>query len=76
MAWLSALFKGLLEWLSAEIKKDTKASDVDATPQDLKDTWPKRIEEQEAKSSTKPSVEEPMTSKQAWLRSRERKNKK
>jgi len=49
MAWLSALFKALLEWLSAEVKKDTKASDADATPQSLKDKWRKRIEDQEKK---------------------------
>ncbi len=49
MAWLSALFKALLEWLTAEVKKDTKASDADATPQSLKDRWRRRIEEQEKK---------------------------
>ncbi len=49
MAWLSALFKALLEWLSAEVKKDTKASDADATPKDLKNKWRKRIQEQEQK---------------------------
>jgi hypothetical protein len=49
MAWLSALFKALLEWLSAEVKKDTKASDADATPKSLKDKWRKRIQEQEKK---------------------------
>ena len=46
MAWLTALFKALLEWLSAEVKKDTKASDVDTTPKDLKDKWRKRIDSQ------------------------------
>ena len=49
MAWLSALFKALLEWLSAEVKKDTKAGDADATPESLKDRWRRRIEEQEKK---------------------------
>jgi len=49
MAWLSALFKALLEWLTAEVKKDTKASDADVTSQSLKDKWRKRIEEQEKK---------------------------
>jgi len=52
MAWLSALFKALLEWLSSEVKKDTKASDADATPQSLKDKWRRRIEEQEAESKS------------------------
>ena len=50
MAWLSALYKALLEWLSAEVKKDTKASDADTTPQSLKDRWRQRIEEQEKKN--------------------------
>lgn len=76
MAWLSALLKGLLEWLSAEAKKDTKASDADATPQSLKDKWRKRIEEQEAKTSSEPSDKAPTTSKEAWLRAQEQKNKK
>lgn len=49
MAWLTALFKALLEWLSAEVKKDTKASDADATSKDLKDRWRKRIQQQEKK---------------------------
>ena len=47
MAWLTALFKALLEWLSSEVKKDTKASYADATPKDLKDKWRKRIQQQE-----------------------------
>ena len=47
MGWLTALFKAVLEWLSAEVKKDTKASDADATPKDLRNKWRKHIEEQE-----------------------------
>lgn len=47
MAWLTALFKALLEWLSSEAKKDTKASDADVTSKDLKDKWRNRIEKQE-----------------------------
>ena len=43
MAWLTALIKAVLEWLTAEVKKDTKAGDVDATPQSLKDSWRDRI---------------------------------
>ena len=39
MAWLSAIFKAILEWASAEIKKDTKASDADKTPEKLKKSW-------------------------------------
>jgi|TARA_R110000824_G_scaffold2570_4_gene11845 hypothetical protein len=59
MAWLSALFKALLEWLSSEVKKDTKASDADATPQGLKDKWRRRIEEQESKSKQKDEEDTP-----------------
>ena len=49
MQWLVALVKAILEWLTAEVKKDTKASDADATPKSLKDRWRRRIEEQEKK---------------------------
>ena len=56
MAWLSALFKALLEWFSSEAKKDTKARDADDTPQNLKDAWRRRIEEQEAKSKAEKTV--------------------
>ena len=46
MAWLTALIKAVLEWLTAEVKKDTKASDADAVSQSLKDRWRDRINEQ------------------------------
>ena len=46
MAWLTALIKAVLEWLTAEVKKDTKAGDADATPQSLKDRWRDRINRQ------------------------------
>ena len=49
MQWLVALVKALLEWATAEIKKDTKASDADSTPQSLKDRWRRKIEEKEKK---------------------------
>ena len=49
MTWLTALFKAILDWLTAEVKKDTKASDADATSKDLKDRWRKRIQQQEKK---------------------------
>ena len=49
MAWVTALVKAILEWLTAEVKKDTKAGDADATPESLKDRWRRRIEEQEKK---------------------------
>lgn len=50
MQWLIALVKAILEWATAEIKKDTKAGDADSTPQSLKDRWRRRIEEQENKT--------------------------
>ena len=50
MSWLAALLKAILEWATGEIKKDTKASDADTTPQSLKDRWRQRIEEQEKKN--------------------------
>ena len=46
MAWLTALIKAVLEWLTAEVKKDTKASDADAIPQSLRDRWRDRIDKQ------------------------------
>ena len=46
MAWLAALIKAILEWLTEEVKKDTKASDADAVPQSLKDRWRDRINKQ------------------------------
>ncbi len=49
MSWLTALVKAILDWITAEVKKDTKAGDADATPQSLKDKWRRRIEEQERK---------------------------
>ena len=49
MAFLTALFKAVLEWLSAEVQKDTKASDATAVSKETKITWAERIREQEAK---------------------------
>ena len=49
MSWLAALIKAILDWLTAEVKKDTKAGDADSTPQSLKDRWRRKIEEQEKK---------------------------
>ncbi len=49
MAWLTALIKAVLEWLTAEVKKDTKASDADAIPEATKRSWADRIREQQAK---------------------------
>ena len=50
MSWLAALIKAILDWLTAEVKKDTKAGDADSIPQSLKDRWRQRIEEQEKKN--------------------------
>mgnify|MGYP005837943933 CR=1 FL=1 len=46
MAWLTAVIKAILEWLTAEVKKDTKASDADDIPQSLRDRWRGRINKQ------------------------------
>ena len=53
MAWLTALIKAVLEWLTAEVKKDTKASDADAIPQSLRDRWRDRINKQLEKENKK-----------------------
>ena len=53
MAWLTALIKAILEWVTDEIKKDTKASDADATPTSLKNKWRERINKQLAKQNNK-----------------------
>jgi len=45
-----AFIKALLDWLTALVKEDTKASDADKTPKSLKDRWRRRIEEQEEKA--------------------------
>jgi hypothetical protein len=50
MSWVAALVKAILDWLTAEVKKDTKASDADGTPRHLRDKWRQRIEEQEEKA--------------------------
>ena len=50
MSWLKQLFAAILEFFSAEIKKDTKASNADKTPQKLKNKWRERILEVERKS--------------------------
>ncbi len=50
MSWLAALIKAILDWLTAEVKKDTKAGDADSIPQSLKDRWRQRIKEQEEKA--------------------------
>ena len=49
MLWLKQLFLAILEFFSGEIKKDTKASDVDKTPEELKNKWRERIIEMERK---------------------------
>ena len=62
MAWLTALIKAVLEWLTAEVKKDTKAGDADTVPQSLKDRWRDRINKQlekQNKKDEKPEDEKP-----------------
>jgi len=49
MTWV-AFIKALLDWLTALVKEDTKASDSDNIPKSLKDRWRARIEEQENQS--------------------------
>ena len=49
MLWLKQVILAILEFFSGEIKKDTKASDVDKTPEKLKSKWRERIIEMERK---------------------------
>ena len=58
MAWLTALIKAVLEWLTAEVNKDTKASDADAVPQSLKDQWRDRINQQLKKAEEQKKKDE------------------
>ena len=44
------MFAAILEFFSAEIKKDTKASNADKTPEKLQNAWRDRILEAERKS--------------------------
>ena len=50
MSWVAALIKAILELFTAEVKKDTKASDADGTPRHLRDKWRQRIKQQEEKA--------------------------
>ena len=50
MSWVAALIKAILDWLTAEVKKDTKAGDADGTPRHLRDKWRQRIKQQEEKA--------------------------
>ena len=53
MVWLTAVIKAILEWLTAEVKKDTKASDADDIPQPLRNRWRDRINDQLEKQKKK-----------------------
>ena len=53
MTWLTAVIKAILEWLTAEVKKDTKAGDADEIPQSLRDRWRDRINKQLEKEKKK-----------------------
>jgi hypothetical protein len=70
MNWLAALIKGILDWFSSEVKKDTKASDADKTPDSLKNKWQQRIEETEKKVEKKleepPVTDSPKKSHRGW----------
>ena len=50
MLWLKQVIAALLEFFSAEMKQDKKASNADKTPDKLKNAWRERILEAERKS--------------------------
>ena len=50
MLWLKQVIAALLEFFSSEIKKDSKASNADKTPEKLQNVWRERIIEAERKS--------------------------
>ena len=50
MLWLKQLFAAILEFFSAEIKQDKKASNADKTPEKLQNAWRERILEVERNS--------------------------
>ena len=50
MLWLKQLFAAILEFFSAEMKQDKKASNADKTPEKLQSAWRERIIEAERKS--------------------------
>ena len=50
MLWLKQLFAAILEFFSAEMKQDKKASNADKTPDKLKNAWRERILEAERNS--------------------------
>ena len=58
MAWVTALVKAILEWLTAEGKKDTKAADADTIPKGLKDKWRDRINKQLKKAEQQKAIAE------------------
>ncbi len=58
MTWLTALIKAILEWVTAEVKKDTKAGDATDIPEETKKSWADRIKEQEAKMAEQKKKDE------------------
>ena len=46
MAWLAAVIKAVLEWLTELVRQDTKAGDADDVPEGLKNRWRDRINKQ------------------------------
>ena len=47
MLWFKQIIAALLEFFSGEMKQDSKASDADKTPEELKNKWRERIMEVE-----------------------------
>jgi hypothetical protein len=50
MIWLKQVIAAILEFFSAEMKQDKKASNADKTPDKLKNAWRERILEAERNS--------------------------
>ena len=49
MLWLKQVIAAILDWLTGLAREDKKASDVDKTPEKLKNKWRERIIEMERK---------------------------
>ena len=50
MLWLKQLIAAILDWLTALSRENTKGSDADKIPKELKNKWRERIMEVERKS--------------------------
>ncbi len=49
MLWLKQVIAALLDWFTALSRENTKSSDADKTPDELKNKWRDRILEVEKK---------------------------